>query len=183
MGLFDGLKKGINDAVKGKTETQTFVFRSVPKTLEELKALPEASLDTPFKAAALAILALCNYKDNEEEMYKMLDFLNGPEAVTPFTKQFIRDRLKGKEYVVTSFFKGADKANGYTPSEPYTIDVSSNPYSFDNENYATLWLTSAGADSPRPIALRLKPSTGEWFIREIQCLSDIRVPDNLDPWA
>lgn len=198
MGLFDSVKRifsgiignsGVTNNItqpivgRGKNETQTFVFQSIPKTLEELQKLPEASLDTPFKATALTVLALCAFKENEEECFKMLDFLNGPDAITPYTKNFIRDRLKGREYVATSFFKGSSKSNDYTPTQPYTIDVMANPYSFDNENFATLWVQSSGADSPRSIALRKKPSTGEWFFREIQCIGDIKVPDSANPWA
>ncbi len=184
-GLFSGSDSGNSEPAvgKGKKEVQTFVFKSTPKTLEELKQLPEASLDTPFKTTALVMLALCSYKDNPEETYKMLDFLNGPETVNPYTKQFLSDRLKGKEYVVRSFFKGSSKTNDYTPTEPYTIDVMANPYSFDNATYATLWLQSSGADNPRSVALRQKPSTGEWFVRDIQCLGDIRTPDSQNPWA
>ena len=33
------------------------------------------------------------------------------------------------------------------------------------------------------IKLRKKPSTGQWFLNDIQCLSDIRVPASEDPWA
>lgn len=173
----------VSQVGKGKKETQTFTFETLPKNLDELLKLPEAKLDTPFKTTALVMVALLQYKENEEEMFKMLDHLNGPDAINPYTRTFIHDRLKGREYVVSSFFKGATVDNDYTPTQPYTIEVSSNPYSFDNENYATLWLQSAGADSPRAMALRKKPSTGEWFFREIQCIGDIRVPKSENPWA
>ncbi len=66
---------------------------------------------------------------------------------------------------------------------PYSITVGTTPYSFDNENWAVMYVTSGGADSPRPVKLRKKPSSGQWFINEIQCLSDIRVPVASDPWA
>ena len=49
--------------------------------------------------------------------------------------------------------------------------------------WATMFVKSSGADSPRQIKLRKKPSTGQWFLNDIQCLSDIKVPANLDPWA
>lgn len=113
----------------------------------------------------------------------MLDFLKGPEPVSPFEKQFIRDRLVGKEYKVLSFFAGTSPENGYKPSMPYTITVSENPYSYAQENWATLYVKSSGADSERPIKLRKKPSTGQWFINDIQCLADIKVPVSEDPWA
>ena len=93
------------------------------------------------------------------------------------------ERLRGKEYKARSFLAGATPENSYQPTTPYTITVNENPYSFDEENWATLYVTSGGADTPRPIKLRKKPSTGQWFLNDIQCLSDIRVPVAEDPWA
>jgi hypothetical protein len=113
----------------------------------------------------------------------MLNALKGPAKLSPFEIQFLNDRLKGKEYKPYSFFNGATKENGYTPTMPLTITVKQNPYSFPEENYATLFVHSSGADSDREIKLRLKPSTKEWFLTELLCLSDIRIPNELDPWA
>lgn len=203
MGLFDSLKnaaaaavksettKAVNNAVsgavanvgKGKNESVTFTFAKVPESVAELQSLSEASLDTAYKTTALAMLALLTHENNKALTYEMLDFLNGPEDVSAYTKQFIDERLKGMEYKVKSFFAGATVQNNYTPTSPLTITVSSNPYSFDEENWATIFVQSSGADSPRPIKLRKKPSTGQWFINDIQCLSDIRVPVEADPWA
>ena len=60
-----------------------------------------------------------------------------------------------------------------------------NPYARDNidEGYLTLQVESGGADSPRQIRLRTKPSTGQWFLWEQFLLSDVRVPVSADPWA
>ncbi|MBR6514638.1 MAG: hypothetical protein IKT46_07385 [Clostridia bacterium] len=160
-----------------------FVFMSLPTNLTELKQLPEAVLNSPFKTAALTLAVLCNYGNNPDATYEMLDFLKGPENVSEYEKQFIRDRLKGKEYKAFSYFNGATPENGYTPFKPYTISVTENPYSFPEENWATLYVKSSGADSSRGIKLRKKPSTGQWFLNDIQCLSDIRVPMASDPWA
>lgn len=178
-----GIIGGTETTQKGQSGSVTFEFAGVPSTVDELKALPEASLDSPYKAAALAILSLFNFSGNEASMNEMLDFLNGPDDLSAYTKQFIKDRLRGKEYKVGSFFKGAAPGNGYTPTQPLTITVEANPYSFDCENAATMYVKSAGADSPRPLKLRKKPSTGQWFVVDIQCLADIRVPAELDPWA
>ena len=162
---------------------ETFTFESLPKNVQELKALPQATLDTPFKTAALTIAVLCHYEQNPDETFEMLDFLKGPETVSNYEKQFLKDRLAGKTYKVKSFFAGATPQNNYEPSTPYTISVSDTSYSYPEENWATLYLQSGGADSPRPIKFRKKPSTGQWFLNEIQCLSDIRVPVSSDPWA
>ncbi len=162
---------------------EKFTFTDLPKNLTELKALPEAKLDTPYKTCALALAALCAYENSADSVYEMLDFLKGPESVSLMEKQFLNDRLKGKYYKTFSFFAGATPDNGYKPTAPYTIEVSDNPYSFNDENWAVLYVKSSGADSVRPVKLRKKPSTGEWFINDIQCLADIRVPKEEDPWA
>jgi len=167
----------------GESRSETFTFAALPAALAELQALPEASLDTPFKTAALAIAALCRLQENEFAALEMLNFLKGPEPLSEYEKQFIKERLAGKYYKSFSFFAGASVENGYKPEVPYRITVSANPYSFDNENWAVLYVQSAGADSPRPVKLRKKPSTGQWFLNELQCLSDIRVPAAEDPWA
>ena len=199
MGIFDSIKKmaestikkeaskAVNDAVKsvgkGRNHSETFTFAALPTNVSELQALPEASLDSAFKTTALTIVALCRYEQDPDESIAMLNFLKGPEEVSTYEKQFIRERMEGKMYKARSYFAGATPQNGYTPTTPYTITVSENPYSFDNENWATLYVTSGGADNPRPIKLRKKPSTSQWFLNDIQCLADIRVPVSEDPWA
>lgn len=151
--------------------------------MDELRTLPEASLNSAFKTTALTILALCRYEADPSSALEMLDFLKGPAEFSTYEKQFIGERLRGKEYKARSFLAGATPENSYQPATPYTITVSENPYSCDEENWATLYVTSGGADNPRPIKLRKKPSTGQWFLNEIQCLADIRVPVAEDPWA
>jgi len=203
MGLFDKIKdqvvsqlkreasKAVNDAkqsasqaiAKGRNHTESFTFTSLPTNVAELKVLPEASLDSAFKTTALCIAVLCNWEKDAEATWEMLDFLKGPEKVNEKEKSMLKDRLSGKQYKTLSFFKGATPENGYAPSTPYTIMVSENPYSFDEENWATLYVTSGGADAPRPVKLRRKPSTNQWFINDIQCLADIRIPTEQDAWA
>jgi len=199
MRIFDTLKKAavsalkrettkaVNQAVqnigKGRNYTEKFTFSALPANVDELKALPEAKLDTAFKTTALTILALSRYETDPDAAITMLSWLKGPEEFNTSEQAFLKDRLKGKEYKVRSFFSGATPENDYTPSVPYVVAVSENPYSFDNENWAALYVTSGGADNPRPIKLRRKLSTGEWFLNDIQCLADIQLPKSEDKWA
>lgn len=199
MSIFDSLKrsaqsalrkeavKAVNTAVqsvgKGRNHSERFTFAALPTNLAELQALPEAALDSAFKTTALTILALCRYEQNPDEAIEMLNFLKGPAEVSTYEKQFIRERLTGKMYIARSYLGGATPQNGYTPTRPYTVTVSETPYSFDEDNWATLYVTSGGADNPRPIKLRKKPSTDQWFLNDIQCLAEIRVPVEEDPWA
>ena len=66
MSIFDKLKttaqQAVNTAAQSVgTKRETFTFAALPESLAELQALPEASLDTPYKTAALTVLALCAY--------------------------------------------------------------------------------------------------------------------------
>lgn len=162
---------------------ESFVFNSLPTSVNELKSLPEASLDSPYKTAALVLAVLCNFENDKAETFEMLNYLKGPEPVSVYEKQFIAERLSGKYYKSFSFFDGSSPENGYKPSAPYRIVICANPYSFPEKNWAVMHVKSSGADSLRQIKLRCKPSTGQWFLNEIQCLSDIRMPVADDPWA
>ncbi|MBQ6042883.1 MAG: hypothetical protein IJK33_04255 [Clostridia bacterium] len=163
------------------TMTETLKFESLPANLEELKALPEAALDTPFKAAALTVAALCRYPAGKDDAIEMLNFLKGPQPLSNYEKQFLRDRFMDKDYVPRSYFNGAVPANNYEPDVPYTVEVFDNPYSYQDEGYATLWIRSGGADSPRQVRLRRKGE--QWFLWEQFLLPDIRKPAAEDPWA
>ena len=163
-------------------KTEVITFETLPQNVDELRAV--ADMSTPFKTAALAVLAFAQYEKDVQSSLDMLNFLKGPRPLSVFDTQFIRDRLGGKGYVIRSYFRGTSPQNDYTiPAPPYAIEVSDNPYSYTNEGYATLYLHSSGADSPRGVTLRQKASTGEWFLWEHTFLSDIRVPQSQDPWA
>lgn len=185
MGLFDKIKNTAatsQDFQAGADSTQKIVFESLPDTFEQFCALPEAKMSTPFETAALTVLAFCFYPENKELSLRMLDFLKGPLPLSPLDKQFIRDRFMDKDYVPRSYFEGATPANNYLPSQPYTVTVTSNPYSYQNEGYATLYVKSGGADSPRSVQLRLAKD-GKWYLWEQFILADIRKPESENPWA
>ncbi len=98
-------------------------------------------------------------------------------------KQFIKDRFRGKTYLMRSYFVGSTPENNYTPALPYRVSVSENANSRSEDGYLTLYVACSGADSPRPLKLRNKPSTGEWFLWEQQLLTGIRIPKAEDAWA
>ena len=145
-------------------------LNSLPKTLDELKAMPQAALTVPEEVAALTVAALALYPENPAETEKMLDFLRGPRPLNGIDKQFIRDRFRGKEYLMRSYLVGSTPENTYSRTQ--FVD-----------GYLTLYVACSGADSPRPLKLRNKPSTGQWFLWEQQLLTGIRIPQVADPWA
>lgn len=186
MGLFDKIKNNpvpsAQNAQTGTNKSVRITFSALPDSFEAFTALPEAKMDTPFSTAALTALAFCFYPENKELSLQMLDFLRGPRPLSIMDKQFIADRFRDKDYVPRSYFEGATPNNNYLPSEPYSITVSENPYSYQNEGYATLYLTSGGADSPRSVQLRLAKD-GKWYLWEQYLLADIRKPESENPWA
>lgn len=164
-------------------QTYTVCFSQLPTTLAQLQAMPESSLREPQHTAALTIAALCLYPSDRENALQMLAYLQGPRELSAYDKQFLVDRFRDKDYVPRSFFDGATPQNNYTPTQPYTVTFFENPYSRTNDGYLTLHVRSGGADSPRQLKLRQKPSTGQWFLWEQFLLSDIRMPVAADPWA
>ena len=89
--------------------TQSWIvqFSALPENLEELKLLPEAGLLQPYHTAALTVAALCAYVKNPAAATLMLDYLKGPQPMSTYDKQFLADRLRGKDYLPNSFFSGA----------------------------------------------------------------------------
>ena len=169
-----------SDINNSGNKSETFTFQSLPESLDELKELPEATLDTPFKTAALTLCALCAYAKDEEVGKEMLNLLKGPQPLSNAELQFLKERITGRTHVPFSYFAGAKPDNDYTPDEPFTLTISDNPYSYQNQNYAVMHLKSGGADSPRQIKLRKKGN--QWFLWEQFVLVDIRAPKSADPW-
>ncbi len=72
MGILDKLKSTAQQAVNSAAQSAgnrraTFSFSALPESLAEMQALPEAGLDSPFKTAALTVLALCAYAAARKE--------------------------------------------------------------------------------------------------------------------
>ena len=188
MGIFDKLKNTAQQAVVSAVQSagnkrKTFTFSALPESLAEMQALPEASLDTPFQAAALTVLALCAYAADKNIGTEMLNWLRGPRPLNGMDISFLNDRFRGnKTYIPFSYFAGATPNNDYTPTQPFTITVESNHVSAAEQGYMKLFIPCGGADSPRPIKLRMK-GDGTWLLWEQYLLTDIRQPKSSDPWA
>lgn len=181
MGSFDTNNNAQSVSSEANRRVE-IVFSSMPETLEQFKSMQQASLATPFDTAAMCVLALCFYPKDKQLSLDMLEYLRGPRPMSPLEKQFIADRFMDKNYVPRSYFVGATPQNDYAASQPYTIAVSENPYSYQEDGFAKLFLTSGGADSPRSVQLRLAKD-GKWYLWEQFLLADVRHPESSNPWA
>lgn len=204
MGLFDDLKRQAESFVNGSQNTassntpvqaapaapsgvaaKTVTISALPQNAAGMKAMPEFSQTDPFSVAAFTVAAFNRYAASREDGKEMVNLLKGPEPLTVREMQFINDRfMDGKDYVPRSYFGGTSPENNYTPAVPYTVSITENTYSRENAGYIKLYLKSSGADSPRAVTLRQKPSTGEWFLWEYEgILAGIRMPKAEDKWA
>ncbi len=188
MSIFDKLRGGAGSAVTKAASSlmskkETFTFTALPESLAQMQSMPEASLDNPYKTAALVLCALCAYGADKQIGAEMLNWLRGPRPLTPSDISFLNDRFRdGQFYVPFSYFKGATPNNDYTPDQPFTVTIESNPYSNDNPGYMKLFLRSGGADSPREVVLRQK-GDGQWLLWDQMLMVGIRTPKSADPWA
>lgn len=193
MGLFDKIfnegtnmvKNAANSVNSGTgNRSETFTFTALPENVQQMMAMPEATLDTPFKTAALTVCALCAYAASPEIGIEMLNFLKGPAPLSPMDLSFLKDRFRDNPAVLPfSYFEGARPENDYTPDRPFKVTVTSNPHSKRDDTHTTLWIKSGGADNPREVALRLKPSVNKWYLDQQYLLVGIRTPQSADPWA
>ncbi len=155
------------------------IFEGLPQSADEI-----APAKTPEETAALTVAALVRFSEDPAAGTAMMNALRGPRPLSKQEVQLMKDQLlKDRDYVARSYFDGSVPENDYTPALPHTVTVSENPHSYDQENYATLYIQSGGADSPRPVTLRLKPSTGEWYLwNHVGLLPGIRIPASKDVW-
>lgn len=188
MGIFDKLKSAAMDAASSAVvsigkKRETFTFATLPESLDQMKALPEAALSTPFQTAALTVCALCAYAVDKQIGIEMLNWLRGTRPLNGQEISFLNDRFRdGKTYIPFSYFAGATPENNYTPSEPFTLVIESDHTSGAEQSYMKLFIPCGGADSPRPIKLRMK-GDGKWFLWEQYLLTGIHAPKVDDPWA
>lgn len=190
MSIFDSLKNNVSQKINSATVKQlnskreSFTFNSIPESLSELQALPEASLDTPYKTAGLTVLALCVYAADKNIGTEMLNWLRGPHPLNGQEISFLNDRFRdGKEYIPFTYFAGSSSDNDYTALKPYNIVVESNHISNTEAGYMKLFIPCGGADVPRPVKLRQRRSDGKWFLWEQYLLTGVRMPKADDPWA
>ena len=144
----------------------------------------------PYNVTAAFVNILTCYDINDDSNFiEMMQYLVGEyQPISALMRQNIKDRMKQNNkysFIGKSYFNGANPNNDYTPSIPYEVEVTENDYSNQNEGYIRLFVKSGGADSSRPITLRLAKD-GKYYIWSdsfMGLLSDIRQPESTNPWA
>lgn len=144
----------------------------------------------PFNVVGALINTFCNYDPaNEELFFDMLQVLMGDmQPISNMMKQQVKDRMTQNNkypYIGKSYFIGATPANDYTPNQPLQIEVKTNPYTDEEEGFKRLFVKSGGADSDRPVTVRLAKD-GNYYVWSdsfMGLLSDIKGLESANPWA
>lgn len=158
-------------------------FGSVPTNIEDFKTLQSTTATTPEGAASLVVLAMHMYgkdpilgnqalvlsvlsknrsRSNKPGNLDGIDLGNGDK--------FLVGQLDKYKMLSHGYFKGAEPANKYTPTEPLTVETFTNPYSGEESSgKIKLFVGTRGASSFRPITVE-KDSDGLWRSKEFSSL-------------
>jgi len=166
------------DALQNGDRTTSAVFSVLPTTLAELLASPYNNLMTPMNTAALFVVALNVYNKNRDESIAMMNYLRGPNPLSADDIRLLDERMAQNNtagYLARSYLAGATPQNGYTPSQPYTVVITDNFYTYYDREVATVLVTCGGADSHRPVILR-RAGDSQWYLGALSLLDGIRPP-------
>lgn len=165
------------------------MYLTFNKLFENKEDFSKITRTSAENVAALTVQAICIYNKDKILFFDILqDLMSDLQPLSNMLKSQIEDRMNQNDkakYIGLSYFNGSNNFNNYEPDKSYTVEVTDGPSSYINDGYAVLYLKSGGADSKRPITLR-KTKEGKWVLWSdsiLGLLSDIRPPENQNPWA
>ena len=154
-------------------------INAIPDTIETFLKLRDDITADPEGAAVMMVLALLHYTRDEDLGKKCLaaavhsgslwDGYEGYEGkqLSRGSLQLIASQLRGEAYTIHAYFQGTNPDNGYSiPDPPNTFTFFTNKYSGDPaEGRVKLFIACSGADTPRPISVKLEED-GSWRTAE-----------------
>ena len=154
-------------------------FDQVPGSIEEFVELRDQLATTPQGGAAMMVIALLAYAENEELGRQCLTVAVDRGRLAEGTKgykgwqlsnrdlQFLRGQLAGKDYLPRSYVEGASPENGYClPDPPYAVVCTDSQYSGDVASGSfKVFVNCSGAATPRPVTTEVN-DRGIWKVSE-----------------
>ncbi|MBO4825804.1 MAG: hypothetical protein J5506_01040 [Prevotella sp.] len=161
-----------DNAAVGKVKV---TLSALPRTLAELKALhlPKGMNDlhdTPYLAPALMAASVSQYFVDKDECKRMINYIGkkykdiSTGAADFYASDWGQLGQYNEKYMqaVRSYFNGATRANGYTPSEPVTMEMELNKYSYTaDENCIQLWIKSSVKSSKQEFKIWMLDQDGD----------------------
>ena len=170
-----------NNKSEKQTGKKSVEFSSLPVKLDKFKTLPQAEMKSPYDTAAMFVVALTLYTQDRDESIAMINFLKGPSPLSQRELSLFKTQVT--DYLARSYFAGATPQNDYLPSQPYTVVVSDNAHSYAESGCVNLFVHCGGADSPRPIEMRLAKDSKWYLTGHSSLLAGIRKPESTNPWV
>ena len=175
----DKKEEKIESPVKEEIEGGTkFIFNKLPKSEQDIKQMVDFKDEKYITALFLA--SLVRFVENADDGIKMINVLRGPQAMSDYDINFLKNQLSDKKYLPQSYFEGATPENNYKPKEPFTVNIFDEDKQIE-EGYIRTFVWTKGADNIRYMTLRQKGD--EWFVWEYPgIVSGIKIPADADVW-
>lgn len=159
---------------------------SLPRSAEEFMALRDQVAGTPRGGAAMFVAAMILYTQDKKLGQECLtiavhqgqlssgDDGYGGKQLSNAALQHFKMTLDPKPYIARSYVEDATPDNGYAlPSGPLTINFQRED---EADGTAKVFVYSSGADTPRPITLKVNDK-GAWKAWEWSSLEvGVRAP-------
>lgn len=122
-----------------KTPTASVTFTNVPADYAEFETVYNKLLGkSPAGVAAMVPMAIELYARDKGVGERCLKLLLNGQATVDEMVRVLKTKLDASQYgpendqylqryMAAALLKGADNANGYTPDEPYTVELCSSP--------------------------------------------------------
>jgi hypothetical protein len=170
-------------------------IEDLPQSIEEFVALRDRIADTAQGGAAVMVVALLIYADDQvlgeqaltvavdqERLQEAADGYRGWQ-VRKRPLQLIQRQILDSPHIPRSYFLGTSPESGYQlPDPPLRVECRSGPYSGDLSNSTyKVYVTSSGASSARPVTLH-RNQRGFWKAYEwSSLLLGVRPPAEYEP--
>ena len=154
-------------------------FDRLPRDVEEFVMLRNQVATTPQGGAAMMVVALLAYVEDQELGQQCLTVAVDRGRLSEGSKgykgwqlsnrdlQFLRGQLGGKEHLARSYIEGTGPDNGYClPDPPYSVVCTDNQYSGDPASGSfKVFVNCSGAATPRPVTAKVNDK-GIWKVSE-----------------
>ena len=173
----------------------TIEIGRLPQSIEEFVALRDRIAKTPQGGAAVMVVALLVYAEDQvlgeqaltvavdrERLQEAADGYRGWQ-VRKRPLQMIQRQILDSPHIPRSYFLGTSPESDYRlPESPLRIECQSGPYSDDvDDRIYKVFVTSSGAPSARPVALH-RNQRGVWKAYEwSSLLLGVRPPSVHEP--
>lgn len=165
----------------------TINLSGIPSNIEDFVSMRNELANTPEGGAAVFVLAMIMFgndrKLGEQALTVALDRSNLAESMMGYkgfvpasSLKYHLDRFAAKPYWGRAYVEGTSPENAYELPADLSVTLGRNAYSELSNGDVKIFIKCSGADSPRPITLRVNDK-GIW--KALECSSmflDMRAP-------